>query len=51
MEIKPFYLYEKKEIFYVNKFSEFILGEENRKYFRGNFIILNIKNDLEKLFI
>lgn len=33
MGIKPFYLNEEKEIFYVNKFTEFILGEENRKYF------------------
>lgn len=49
MGFKPFYLNEEKEIFYVQKFTEFIYGEENKKYFKGAFVILNIKNDLEQI--
>lgn len=51
MGTKPFYLNEDKEIFYVQKFTEFILGEEDKKFFKGAFIILNIKNDFENILI
>lgn len=51
MGIKPFYLNDEKEIFYVQKYTEFIYGEEAKKYFKGAFVILSIKNDLENILI
>ena len=51
MGFKPFYLNEEKDIFYVQKYTEFIYGEEVKKYFKGTFLILNIKNELENILI
>ena len=47
--IKPFYCNEEKKSFYVSRNTEFILGEEDKKYFKGSFLIFNIKNDFKSM--